>query len=362
MERLLRCPGSLKAEEGLPDIKSDAADSGTKIHNALRLLFQDMKPDEAEKVCQLNDRELSVAKWFFNVAKKEIEKHGGAARLYPEFKFPDESDGFTGTADLVVRCNDSAVLLFDWKTGYGKQLTADKNLQLRTYAVLTAETFGCISVLAYLFSVGNAVEDSAFSCSEYGPDEIAESKKELYAIKTKCLQPDAPRITGKEQCQWCKASGNPERCPESMEFKKQISNALAIRTPLTPSMRKQCADIYDQIKAFEKAAKNFKQLVKDELHNDPNSLPGLRLEPAESVRKITNPEKVFEIGVSNGWFSQTDFVSKVITVKIGELVKLVKANLKVTQKEATETVNSGLSNANALKFEEKEPSVERVEL
>jgi hypothetical protein len=360
-ERYLLCPGSLDAEEGLPDTKSDEADSGMKVHNALRLFFSNTVGDlnDAAKVCALEDREEIIFKWFVNNALTVIEKHGGAIKQYPEFKFEDTGDSIVGTSDLIVRCKDGALLVFDWKTGYGKQLTADKNLQLRVYAVKTAERFGCISVLAYLFSAGNYVEDSAFSSAEYGPDEITEAKKEIYAIRDRCLCSCAKRIPGAEQCKYCKASGT-ERCPESLEFKKHQEMALTIRTPLTPEMAAKCSTIWDNIKTFEAAAKGFKRMVKDELARNPDGIPGLRLEPPESKREITNPEKVFEIGVNEGWFDQPSFVSKAVTIKIGELVKLVKTNLKITQKEATELVNTSLGIAGVLKFEPKEQAVERI--
>lgn len=361
MERRFLCPGSLAAEDNLPDIKSEDADSGTRIHTALRLNFTGMKKNETITLCKLDERETLVFKWFVDIAEREILSHGGAAKTWPEFKFPYVDDGLTGTADLIVRCRDRAVLLFDWKTGYGKTLHAEKNLQLRVYAVKTAETFGCVSVLAYLFSAGNAAEDSAFTSCEYGPDEIAEARKEIYAIRAACLRPAANRLPGAEQCKWCKACGNPDRCPESIEFQKQVATALTIQTPLTPAMRKQCAGVWDNIKAFEKAAKNFKQLIKNELTREPDSIPGLRLELPESVRKITNPEKVFEIGMANGWFDQVSFVQRVISVKIGELVKLVKNHLQLTEKEAAEVVNTELLREDAMRFEEKERSIGRVE-
>lgn len=362
MERIFLCPGSFYAEQGLPDIKSNVADSGTRIHNALRLYFSTLIGDLSDiaAVCNLDDRESIMLNWFARTAVTAIEQHGGPVKHYPEFKLEDTGDGITGTADLIVRCKDNQILLIDYKTGYGKQLTAEKNLQMRVYVVKTAEIFGCISVLAYLFSAGNYIEDSVFSSAEYGPDEIAESKKEIYAIRDRCLCDCAKRIPGAEQCKYCKASGT-ERCPESLEFKKHQEMALTIRTPLTPEMAAKCSTIWDNIKAFEAAAKGFKRMVKDELARNPNGIPGLRLEPPESKREITNPEKVFEIGVSQGWFDQKMFVSKAIKVTIGELVKLVKTNLDITQKAATELVNKELTEAGALKFEPKEQAVERIQ-
>jgi len=360
-ERYLLCPGSFAAEQGLPDTTSDEATSGQKIHNALRLYFSGTVKDLADvaKVCKLDDREEIILNWFARNAETIITEHGGAAKCYPEFKLNEDGDRITGTADLIVRCKDNQILLFDWKTGYGKQLTAEKNLQLRVYAMKIAEQFGCIRILACLFSAGNAVEDSAFSFAEYGPDEIKESKKEIYAIRDRCLAHDAKRIPGPEQCKYCKAAGNPDRCPKSLARHNQL--ALTVRKPMTPELRAKCAVIWDNIKAFEAAAKGFKLMVKDELAANPDGIPGLKLKAPESRRVITDANKVFEIGIQREWFDQSAFVSKAVTVKIGELVKLVKAGLKVTQKEATETVNTELGNAGVLKFEPKEQAIERIE-
>jgi len=358
LERRFNCPGSLAAEDGLPDKPSTVADSGTRIHNGLRLYFSGTVTDLADiaALCKLDEREAIILKWFAKHADDEIKNHSGALKCWPEFYMSETKDGVKGTADMVAHCQDNSFHCFDWKTGYARQITAESNLQLRAYCLKVAERFGCLEVTGHLYSAGDDPADAAFTSVLYGPDELAESRKEIYFIWQKCLSENAQRNPGKAQCQYCKACGNPERCPESIALLSK-SNMPVITPELTPELAIKCPAIFEGIQAFETAARAFKSFIKDKLKENPDCIPGLTLKPGATRREITDSEAVFNLGLQSQWFSQDEFVKKVISISIGDLTSLLKSNLKLTQKAATELINTELIKINVLETKQNEPSV-----
>lgn len=353
LERRFLCPGSLKAEEGMPDIPSKAADSGNKIHNALRIYFSGTAGnlDDIATVCKLDNRESIVLRWFANNADTEIENHGGADKRWPELHLPDTGDGIEGTSDLVVHCNDNTWHVFDWKTGYGKQITATMNLQLRAYCVLVAEKFGLFHVKGHLYSAGDDPADSAFTSVTYGPDEIEESRKEIYAIRDACIAENAPRIPSLTGCKWCRACGNPTKCNESCQIQEDNLPDI-IEQPLTPELVARLKPLYLAFKQAESAQKRFESWLKNILATQPGTIPWAKLAKPSQQREVTDAEKAFIVGCTEGWFTQPEFVRKCITVKVPAIEKLAKRYKK--HKEVTDK----LMDAGALEIKSKQPAIE----
>jgi len=361
LERRLGCPGSLAAEEGLPEKDSDMADSGRKVHNALRLYCGSTISDTQDVItlCKLDERETIVFSWFINRAETTMNAEEVTDRQ-AELELPDTGDWIVGTADLVGRAGPDKMIVWDWKTGWGRQIVATKNLQLRGYIVKVSDMFGCANIDGHLFACGNQAEDMAFTSVSFGPDDIIAARREINSIRDKCFVNNAKRIPGGEQCKWCLAAGNESHCPESCEWQSAESDLLVIQDPITRAMAPRCADILSTVEAFEKSAKAFKAMLKDKLMREPDSIPGLGLKPGNDIRNIIDATRAFEIGAAEGWFTQESFVSEAITVKVGKIEKLAKAELKgkVKAKDIKDLVNTKL--AEVIEVKTNAPSITRV--
>jgi hypothetical protein len=128
--RWMRCPGSVKASEGLPNPSSPAAQEGTMLHEAAAntLLGLDVH-------YELTDEQQEVIDAYIEVVKNEV----GDGQLFVEqrFKLPHHTE-FWGTADAVIE-NGDTLKVIDLKAGRGIEVKADYagklNPQLGFYAL-----------------------------------------------------------------------------------------------------------------------------------------------------------------------------------------------------------------------------------
>lgn len=117
--RWLRCPASIKASEGLPNVSSPAAEEGTMLHEVAANTLTDL-PIYVE----LTDEQQQIVDIYVNTVREEA---AGDAQLFVEVKFHiPVHDGFWGTADAVV-VRDKKLTVLDLKCGRGVAVEADYN-------------------------------------------------------------------------------------------------------------------------------------------------------------------------------------------------------------------------------------------
>lgn len=144
MWRIENCPTSHKLCESLPDIVTDDAASGTRIHKALETgdtTGLSERELEVWEMCESQTNQL-LADW----GKENVEFHrelrlGMTNSGIVKATSPKHPSGFTvtGQADLIgVSHNESGrhVIVIDYKTGNGDHEHAVNNAQLRALAVL----------------------------------------------------------------------------------------------------------------------------------------------------------------------------------------------------------------------------------
>lgn len=355
MERVFRCPGSMKAEEGLEESKLSPedkamADSGNRVHEALMQCFGRNITDlnDLAVLCHLTDDEKVKAKWFINHVDTLANIHGGINMKWAELKLPETDDGISGTPDLIIHCHDETYHLIDYKSGWGRQIEAHRNLQLRTYIVKAAEQLSIMLVTVHLFSWGNNPDEGTI----YGPDEINAAKHEIYRIRDAARLPNAPRNPHPAACRWCRANGNPDHCPESC---KPTTAFIVPAQPLTPEIVGKMKDIYLMFKVAAQAKTRFDAWLREQMTTVPELITWAKFAKPGQRRTITDATKAFGIGIKNGWFDQSEFVKNCITVKVPAIEKLAK------RQKLDKTVEPALTAARALEIKENKPSIELIE-
>jgi hypothetical protein len=223
--RWMRCPGSLKAEEGLPDSSTIWADKGTVQHHvSAQCLEQNLEADAFTGVLYtpesgigiqhdvLFDQDLAAdAQTYID----QIRAASAGAERWIEWKVDfsaliQEIDQF-GTVDAAI-AHSRELQIRDAKFGV-TPVSAEENEQLQIYALAALfdlERFG------YEFErVRLAIHQPKVSEE---PDEWVIEVAQLHDFLDRLREavartkaPDAPRIAGPKQCQWCKAKG---MCPE----------------------------------------------------------------------------------------------------------------------------------------------------
>ena len=112
--------------------------------------------------------------------------------------------GGFGTADAVLY-KGRHMLVNDLKFGRG-EVEAKDNLQLIIYAL------GCLQPATRTITVEIDAPRAVSSKWTIDRDELVARGAEISRAALATEKPNAPRIAGKKQCQWCDASNV---CPES---------------------------------------------------------------------------------------------------------------------------------------------------
>lgn len=220
--RWLACPGSVKAEEGIADKSSMAAAEGTAAHELgeIVLVRGGHCSDWIGKQLPENN-EWEVTQEMADAVQQYVDyvrNLGGEQSYEIRVDFSDwVPEGF-GTCDALAVVGDT-IYVTDLKYGKGVRVDAEENSQGMLYAL------GALNEYDLLYDLKRVVitivqprldhidewEISVSDLLKWG--EWASQRAGM------CLRPDAERVPGDKQCQWCKAQA---RCPEQKAHAERI--------------------------------------------------------------------------------------------------------------------------------------------
>jgi hypothetical protein len=214
--RWIACPGSVKAEEGLPDRTSSFAEEGTIAHDiaerALRLGVN------CDTVCDRPD--LAHIPEPAQIYVDYVRALPGRHRfIETRVDFSEWVSGGFGTADAIVIDEETATLhIADLKFGKGVRVDAQNNPQAMLYALGAYSMFGFIhnvervriAIVQPRIDNISEWEISVHDLLKWG--EIARAAAEATA------QPNAKRVPGEKQCRFCKAKAD---CPALYKLTEQ---------------------------------------------------------------------------------------------------------------------------------------------
>lgn len=230
-----RCPGSVKAQEGLPDTAGIDAAHGTVFHEvAADVLELGLDP---HKLVGLHVEVEGFGKLPFT-QEMAVKMQPGLEMLWALSDEPSAvmlveqrldlerwlgPDQF-GTSDAcVIDVRNKMIVVFDWKWGAGVPVSPVGNDQAIVYALGVwnkfEDRFDGIDPEEILVKViieqpraagGGGVWDTTVA------DLLAEGKK-LKRDAARTRDPNAPRIPGLVQCKFCSAARF-KTCPEYVEF------------------------------------------------------------------------------------------------------------------------------------------------
>jgi len=147
-KRVINCPGSVTLVQKMPPkLGGDAADEGTLCHNAMATLLEDPSLEIKSVLGMVyNDQTLTEDLIDEKIipamaALTEIDPDGDMEyQIEAHVNFGKLLPGVFGSADLIGRINDRAVIL-DWKFGRG-EVDVEENEQLLFYAAAAMRTKG----------------------------------------------------------------------------------------------------------------------------------------------------------------------------------------------------------------------------
>lgn len=236
-QRWINCAGSVKAEEGLPNVTSSYAEEGKKMHAyAAESLYHLLKEKHTSDIKLDDEQTKSVNQYInyvFNLFKDIEGRNGlnafiGIEQLIPYDQITPE--GF-GTVDAILYDQDAKTLhIIDLKCGKGIKEFAKDNTQLLLYL------FGIINLIRSQLKrkwddditndikkfVLHIVQPRLNHFDQWVIEDNQELNKWAQFLKEKAiaaLDPDAKRTPHEKACRWCKAKPT---CPALYNLTEQL--------------------------------------------------------------------------------------------------------------------------------------------
>jgi hypothetical protein len=218
-QRYALCPGSYKAEDGLPDKPSQDAERGTAVHSVLADLIQ-LKVGPVQPV-EIVDTAIAM----FDKFQQLVAEHGGK---YTVRMCEERVNGWdwSGQPDAVVEMADGTVWIIDWKSGWGEVDDACENAQLRVYVMLVSQLLDGDPYYAAIIQ-----PQGKPTVVKYEREAMPAVLAEMEAIKQGVVLTPDLRVPGPAQCKYCKAFGT-DRCPESVTA-VTVQLATDLATPMS---------------------------------------------------------------------------------------------------------------------------------
>lgn len=230
-----RCPGSVKAQRGLPDTAGEEANQGTAFHEFAALCLETGANPMTMVGALTEVKGAGVYPMTLEMAEKmqpglEVMwalADAPGAELFVETELdlsPYLGEGEIGTSDAcIVDVEGRRIVGFDWKWGKGVPVHPERNDQMTLYLLglwhihghrfdgIPPEEIEVIMIIEQPRADGGGGVWS--TTAEWLLLEGEKVKREAAATR----DPDAPRIPGTVQCKFCKAAyfGT---CKEYAEF------------------------------------------------------------------------------------------------------------------------------------------------
>jgi uncharacterized protein (DUF2249 family) len=276
------CPGSVAAEEGIPDRSSSFAEEGTRAHDIMeKVLNRQGEPSDYTKDQEMIDGVQLYVDYVMNLYPERklkslfVERRVSFADWVP--------DGF-GTADTIL-ITDDVLHVVDLKYGKGVQVFADNNPQALLYAL------GAYSEFEWVWKPKTVkvsiVQPRLDHISEFeiSVSDLMKFGEAMQQAAAATQEPDAPRVPGEKQCRFCKAKAT---CPALM--KMTADTVLADFDDLEPSKpansltQKQLSMVMFRKPMIEAWLSAVEKVVKEKLLTGEN-FEGFKLVEGRSLRK-----------------------------------------------------------------------------
>lgn len=235
--RWLRCPGSVKAEEGLSDKGSFNALEGSAAHELVELVLSQGGSCfdwEGKQLIEYNeftvDREMAS-----NVQEYVDYVRGLGGEQYYEqgVDYSRWVEGGFGTSDAIVY-KDRTLYVIDLKYGKGLQVFAEGNEQAQLYALGALDEWQFLDVEKVVIVIVQPRLDHIDEW-ETTPEQLYKFGEFASQQAEACMDEEAERVPGEKQCQWCKAKAT---CPALKKHTETIMLASFDNLDDQPSVNK----------------------------------------------------------------------------------------------------------------------------
>lgn len=284
-KRVLACPGSVALVQKMPPQPSSVhADTGTLLHNTIATILETGKPPRDF----LGTTYKNVVLTEDLMERKLLPALAAFDALYPDQSmdyvveqvvgFGSVLDGVFGSADLVGRIGDRAILL-DWKFGDGVAVSAENNPQALFYCAAAMRTEATKWAFADVKGVEIIiVQPPVVKRWMTTVERVRQFEAELMLAVRAAEQPDAPLAAG-DHCRWCTAK---TICP-------LVNGAIAraTRENIKAVNVDRLAEALNQTELLEGYIKDARAMA-TQLLEAGVEVPGWKLVPKRATRQWAN--------------------------------------------------------------------------
>lgn len=332
MERTKQCPGWLRVAKRCKSVDSEASKSGTRVHDATDTEdFSEVNEEEALlamrnlDICARIDAERD---WQYQFCEDRLwYKHWG-------------NKMFSGRLDRAwIDGGESTIL--DFKTGFRwvDQFDPQRDLQLRTYAVLAYQNYGSRSVNVGFYLPRFEREVWA----RYELEDLQRAEQQLLEICEAASHQFAPLVPG-AHCQYCPAMAECNAYLSTIPDKGPVFDLAAA----SGDDLKRWAFVGEMIKRFEPVGKAVREEVRTRLKRG-DSIPWAKLKAGVAKRKVVNTG--LALHRLQGMLPDEE-ISGCCTVAIGKVEKAVQKWHGITAKEAKAIIGDNLGDTIGLQTTE----------
>lgn len=320
--RWLNCPGSIKAEQGLPDSSSPAAAEGTAAHDLAEHCL--LNSVYAEKLIgeRFNDHVVTqemadAVQLYVDYVKAFSGEHFYEVRVDFSTYVPE---GF-GTSDaIVLQPKTKTMRVIDLKYGKGVQVYADNNSQGMLYALGAYEDYGMIYDIDTIVIAIVQPRLDHIDEWEINVNDLLEWADTVKGQARLCLTDDAPRVPGEKQCTFCKFK---PRCPEQKEMTEHA--LMVMFDDMSPAAVENVDALTDEHLALVMSHKKLiegwlssveKHITEQLQQGEP--FDGYKLVEGRSLRQWQDEEQAQKVLSASGYDEQKLYTKKFVSVAQAE--------------------------------------------
>jgi hypothetical protein len=289
--RWLNCPGSVSAEDGIPNTSSPFAEEGTTAHELAETCFM---VGSTEPLDDFADQDMAEFVRVYVEHVNRLSEGADHVEIEARVSYQQWVSGGFGTSDAVILKGDT-LHICDLKYGMGVRVDAEENPQAMLYALGAFYEFDMISDIRRV--VIHIVQPRLDHISQW---EISISDLLRWAEWVKqraeeALEEDAPRVPGEKQCRFCRAKAS---CAALQKMTQDVimadfddlDNAPKANT-LTDAQMRRALEAKPLIEGWLGAVEG---LVRDRLNNG-GEFPGYKLVEGRSNRQWENVEEAEQL-------------------------------------------------------------------
>ena len=289
--RWLNCPGSVSAEDGIPNTSSPFAEEGTMAHELAETCFM---VGSTEPLDDFADQDMADFVRVYVEHVNRLSEDADHVEIEARVSYQQWVSGGFGTSDAVILKGDT-LHICDLKYGMGVRVDAEENPQAMLYALGAFYEFDMISDIRRV--VIHIVQPRLDHISQW---EISISDLLRWAEWVKqraeeALAEDAPRVPGEKQCRFCRAKAS---CAALQKMTQDVimadfddlDNAPKANT-LSDAQMRRALEAKPVIEGWLGAIEG---LVRDRLNNG-GQFPGYKLVEGRSNRQWEDVEEAEQL-------------------------------------------------------------------